>query len=99
LLFEFDGRLAMPYDRNRSGSSESGTDPQPSDEQPGEPPAVSNPFLQFVDPAAYRQLVERAVNGTEAGRLITPLSRLQQRKGGASGIGGAWDEELADDGV
>ena len=59
----------------------------------------SNQFLQFVDPTAYRQLVEGVLRSTEAGRLITPLSRLQQRKGGASGLGGAWDEELADDAV
>jgi hypothetical protein len=47
----------------------------------------------------YRQLVERAASSTEASRLITPLSRLQHRKGGAAGLGRAWDEELADDAV
>lgn len=68
-----------------------------TDDGPAQPSARSNPFLQFVDPPTYRQLVERALSSTEAGRLVTPLSRMQQRTGGASGLGRAWDEELADD--
>jgi hypothetical protein len=84
----------MPYDANKSGSDQPATEPPPS-----QSPQVSNPFLQFVDPAAYRQLVERAAGRTEPGRLVTPLSRLHERKGGPSGLGRAWDEELADDAV
>lgn len=84
----------MPYDANKSGSDQPATDPGPN-----QSPPVSNPFLQFVDPAAYRQLVERAVGSAEPGRLVTPLSRLHERKGGPSGLGRAWDEELADDTV
>ena len=82
----------MPYDPSRSVSDQPAIDPRPS-----ESPACSNPFLQFVDPPMFRQLVERAASRTEGGRLITPLSRLTQRKGGASGLGRAWDEELADE--
>ncbi len=84
----------MPYDANKSGPDQPATDTGPSESAPG-----SNPFLQFVDPAAYRQLVERAVRSQEPGRLVTPLSRLHERKGGSSGLGRAWDEELADDAV
>jgi hypothetical protein len=85
---------SMPYDPSRLGSDEPATDPQsiPPSDRP-------NPFLQFVDPPVYRRLVERALGRTEAGRLVTPLSRVQQRKGGASVLGCAWDEELADDAV
>ena len=84
----------MPYDANKSGSD------QPTmDAESTESAHPSNPFLQFVDPAAYRQLVERALVTREPGRLVTPLSRLHERKGGPSGLGRAWDEELADDGV
>ena len=82
----------MPYEANKSGSD------QPTmDAGPTESAHRSNPFFQFVDPAAYRQLVERARETTEPGRLVTPLSRLHERKGGPSGLGRAWDEELADD--
>lgn len=82
----------MPYDANRSASDNAAVSPSPTN-----PAHRSNPFLQFVDPPAYRQLVERALSGTEAGRLITPLSRVRQRKGDSAGLGRAWDEELADD--
>ena len=34
----------------------------------------ANPFLQFVDPRRYRELVELANKHTEPGRLICPLS-------------------------
>jgi len=84
----------MPYDPSRLGSDQSATDPPP-----GPLPERPNPFLQFVDPPVYRGLVERALGRTEGGRLITPLSRVRQRKGGAAVIGCAWDEELADDAV
>ncbi len=85
----------MPYDANKSGSDQPAMDPGPSQSS-----HRSNPFFQFVDPAAYRQLVERAVGGTEPGRLVTPLSRLHERKGaGPTGLGRAWDEDLADDAV
>jgi len=84
----------MPYDASRVGSDEPAADPGPTHAVDG-----TNPFLQFVDPPMYRQLVERALRGAETGRLITPLSLLHQRKGGAAGLGRAWDEELADDAV
>ena len=84
----------MPYDANKSGS-----DQPPMDSGQTQSASPSNPFLQFVDPAAYRQAVERAVGSTEPGRLVTPLSRLHERKGGPTGLGRAWDEELADDAV
>ena len=35
---------------------------------------AANPFLQFVDPGRYRELVEFANKHTEPGRLICPLS-------------------------
>jgi hypothetical protein len=81
----------MPYDPSRSAADQPETDE-------GETGTAEqrNPFLQFVDPSAHQQLVERALNSTEGGRLITPLSRVQNRKSGA-GVDGAWDEELADD--
>ena len=82
----------MPYDANKSGSDQPATDTEPTQSANG-----FNPFLQFVDPAAYRQLVEQATGSTEPGRLVTPLSRLHERKGGPAGLGRAWDEELADD--
>jgi hypothetical protein len=63
----------------------------------GDSSAPVNPFLQFVDPAAYRQAVEHALSKTEAGRLVTPLSRVPHTKGGTAGLASAWDEELADD--
>ena len=80
----------MPYDPSRSGAG-----PSEADEEQMLPSEPCNPFLQFVDPSAHQQLVARALNSTEAGRLITPLSRV--RKGGARNLDGAWDEELADD--
>ena len=40
-----------------------------------EPVDLSNPFLQFVDPKRYRELVELAHQRTATGRLISPLSR------------------------
>ncbi len=36
---------------------------------------LSNPFLQFVDPRRYRELVELANKRTEPGRLVCPLTR------------------------
>ena len=84
----------MPYDPSRFGAGESETD-----EGETQPPEHCNPFLQFVDPSAHQQLVARALSGTEAGRLITPLSRVQNRKSGTRNLDGAWDEELADDAV
>ncbi len=82
----------MPYDPSRSGAG-----PSEADEEEMQPSEPCNPFLQFVDPSAHQQLVEHALNSTEAGRLITPLSRVQNRKAGARNLDGAWDEELADD--
>jgi hypothetical protein len=82
----------MPYDPNRSAGDEPATS-----EAATASLEESNPFLQFVDPPKYRELIEQARSSTEGGRLITPLSRLQHRKTGASELNGAWDEELADD--
>jgi hypothetical protein len=88
----------MPYDANKLVSDETSPDVTAEVESESESESDGfNPFLQFVDPTRHRLEVERALSGTEVGRLITPLSRLQQRKGGASVIGNAWDEELADD--
>jgi hypothetical protein len=81
----------MPYDASRLGSDTPATDPGPTH--------PSDPFLQFVDPPMYRQLVERVLSSSGAGRLISPLSRPQQGKSGSSAPGRAWDEELADDAV
>jgi hypothetical protein len=44
------------------------TAPNPETAEP------ANPFLQFVDPRRYRELVEFANKHTEPGRLICPLS-------------------------
>ena len=83
----------MPYDASKLGSDEPAADLATADV--ADPP---NPFFQFVDPNAFRQLVERALDRSEVGRLITPLSRVRQRKaGGDAGVGTAWDEELSDD--
>jgi len=82
----------MPYDASRLNSDQPATDPEPT-----HPSDVANPFLQFVDPLTHRELVERAVRSTGAGRLITPLSRLQHERTGSAELGRAWDEELADD--
>ena len=84
----------MPYNPSMVSSDELATDQAPTDAS--EP---ANPFLQFVDPSTYRQMVARALSSTEAGRLITPLSRVQQVKSGSAALGNAWDEELADDEV
>jgi len=35
---------------------------------------VSNPFLQFVDPRRYRELVDLVSKRAEPGRLVCPLS-------------------------
>jgi hypothetical protein len=35
----------------------------------------ANPFLQFVDPRRYRELVELANKHTEPARLVSPLSQ------------------------
>jgi len=35
---------------------------------------VSNPFLQFVDPTRYRELVNLANKRAQPGRLVCPLS-------------------------
>jgi hypothetical protein len=88
----------MPYDPSRSAADQPADQPE-TDE--GETGTVEqrNPFLQFVDPSAHQQLVERIRINAQTGRLITPLSRVQNRKGGANGLDGAWDEELADDAV
>jgi hypothetical protein len=83
----------MPYDPSKQGSVAPAADPVAAGGD-SDPP---NPFFQFIDPSAHRQLVEGALGRTEAGRLITPLSRVRQRKGGSTGLGSAWDEELADD--
>ena len=82
----------MPYEVIQPGSEMPAPDSEPSgqSEQP-------NPFLQFVDPAGYRQKVERALGNAEPGRLITPLSRVRQRKADSTGLGNAWDDDLADD--
>jgi hypothetical protein len=82
----------MPYEVIELGSDTPAPDSEPSDrsDQP-------NPFLQFVDPAGYRQMVERALGKAEPGRLITPLSRVRQRKADSAGLGSAWDDDLADD--
>ncbi len=83
----------MPYDPSRAGRD------QP-DADAGSPPANrSNPFLQLVDPPAYRQLVKRALNNSGERRLISPLSRHQRKAGGASALARAWDEELSNDAV
>jgi len=51
----------MPYDASRVGSDEPAADPGPTHALDG-----TNPFLQFVDPPMYRQLVERrALRGAE----------------------------------
>ena len=84
----------MPYDANRLASDTPATDPGPTD-----PSDQVNPFLQFVDPTMFRQLVERAHGTPGASRLITPLSRLQHGKSGSAGLSHAWDKELADDAV
>jgi hypothetical protein len=82
----------MPYDVIQADSEIPAPDSEPSgnSDQP-------NPFLQFVDPAAYRQKVERALGNAEPGRLITPLSRVRQRKADSASLGNAWDDDLADD--
>ncbi len=82
----------MPYDPNRSGEGLS-----EADEGEACPLEQCNPFLQFVDPSTHQQLVERALNSADGGRLITPLSRVHSRKSGERNLDGAWDEELADD--
>ena len=82
----------MPYDASKLGSAEPAADP--ATVSAGDPP---NPFFQFVDPSAFRQQVERALDRSEAGRLITPLSRVRQRRVGDAALGSAWDEELNDD--
>jgi hypothetical protein len=84
----------MPYNPSMAGSDEPASDQAPTD--PSEP---ANPFLQFVDPLTYRQMVARALSSTEAGRLITPLSRIQHVKSDSAALGNAWDAELADDAV
>jgi hypothetical protein len=82
----------MPYEVIEQDSDAPAPDSQPaSDSEP------SNPFLQFVDPAQYRQLVDRALGNAEPGRLITPLSRVRQRKADSASLGNAWDDDLADD--
>jgi hypothetical protein len=82
----------MPYEVIQPGSDTPAPDSEPNGQS--EP---RNPFLQFVDPAAYRQAVERALGNAEPGRLITPLSRVRQRKADSAGLGNAWDDDLADD--
>jgi len=82
----------MPYE-----VIEPDSDTPAPDSTPAGPAGRSNPFLQFVDPAQYRQLVDRALGNAEPGRLITPLSRVRQRKADPAGLGTAWDDELADD--
>ncbi len=82
----------MPYDPSRSCPAESMAGPAST-------PAtlLANPFLQLVDPPAHRELVKRALRNSDAGRLITPLSRMRHRAGGSAAIDSAWDEDLADD--
>jgi hypothetical protein len=82
----------MPYVARKPDVDE----PLPPAEAGGGSPPV-NPFLQFVDPAGFRQLVEHAMTKTESGRLVTPLSRVPHSKAGTAGLASAWDEELADD--
>lgn len=82
----------MPYIARKAAMDE----PGPS-HAGGDASAPANPFLQFVDPAAFRQAVEHALSKTESGRLVTPLSRVPHAKGGTAGLASAWDEELADD--
>ena len=82
----------MPYEVIQPGSDTPAPDSEPTGESD-----QRNPFLQFVDPAAYRQAVERALGNAEPGRLITPLSRVRQRKADSAGLGSAWDDDLADD--
>jgi hypothetical protein len=61
-FFEFNGEIRMPYDASRLSSDTPATDPEPTH--------PSDPFLQFVDPPMYRQLVERVLSSTGAGRFI-----------------------------
>jgi hypothetical protein len=82
----------MPYEAMQSDSDTPAPDSEPAGHS-----SQSNPFLQFVDPAQHRQLVERALGKAEPGRLITPLSRVRQRKADSAGLGSAWDDDLADD--
>ncbi len=84
----------MPYEAGRLDSDRAEAVVGPTG--PADHP---NPFLQLVDPAAHRRLVERALSRSEVSRLITPLSRLRQRKAGAAGLDSAWDEDLADGSV
>jgi hypothetical protein len=82
----------MPYDDIQPGPETPAPESEPSGSS-----EQANPFLQFVDPAAYRQRVERLLGNAEPGRLITPLSRVRQRKADSTGLGNAWDDDLADD--
>jgi len=82
----------MPYVARKPG-----VDEQLPSAETGDDAAPANPFLQFVDPAGYRQLVEHAMTKTESGRLVTPLSRVPHSRAGTAGLASAWDEELADD--
>jgi len=43
---------------------------------------VSNPFLQFVDPRRYRELVDLVKKRAEPGRLICPLTPWTQSVSG-----------------
>ena len=51
----------------------------------------------MVDPSAYRQLVKRALGNSGERRLVSPLSRVQRKAGGAAALARAWDEELDND--
>jgi hypothetical protein len=82
----------MPYDVIQPGSDTPAPESEPSGNS-----EQANPFLQFVDPAGYRQRVERALGNAQPGRLITPLSRVRQRKADSASLGNAWDDDLADD--
>ena len=63
----------MPYDP-RSDASASTDNPQENEDPAcGAAAPDANPFLQFVDPEQYRDLVNRAKGRSETGRFITPL--------------------------
>jgi hypothetical protein len=84
----------MPYDPSKAGGDQPAADAgsTSASDRP-------NPFLQMVDPSAYRQLVKRALGNSGERRLVSPLSRVQRKAGGAAALARAWDEELDNDTV